>query len=186
MNRSPENDKCSICHAHFTAPCQANCSHWFCGNCIMTVWRYNNSTLRPCKCPLCRRPISLIVPSEDTTQDRNDSTVAEVLRNLETYNRLFGGGSISLVQRMQDLPFLLQRLLWEMMDPQRTFLLIIKARVYIAMILSAIYIISPIDIIPEGVLGIVGLLDDLLIVLICFLHVASLYRSVLYFRHVGS
>lgn len=64
----------------------------------MTVWRYNNSTLRPCKCPLCRRPISLIVPSEDTTQDRNDSTVAEVLRNLETYNRLFGGGSISLVQ----------------------------------------------------------------------------------------
>uniref|UniRef100_A0A0D3AQ03 DUF1232 domain-containing protein n=1 Tax=Brassica oleracea var. oleracea TaxID=109376 RepID=A0A0D3AQ03_BRAOL len=137
-------------------------------------------------CPLCRRPISLIVPSEDTTQDRNDSTVAEVLRNLETYNRLFGGGSISLVQRMQDLPFLLQRLLWEMMDPQRTLLLIIKARVYIAMILSAIYIISPIDIIPERVLGIVGLLDDLLIVLICFLHVASLYRSVLYFRHVGS
>ncbi|KAL0877896.1 hypothetical protein Bca101_027602 [Brassica carinata] len=183
MNRPPENDLCSICHAHFTAPCQANCSHWFCGNCIMLAWRYGSNTLQPCKCPLCRRPISLLIPSEDTTRDRDNSTV---LRDLETYNRLFGGQSSSLVQRMQDLPFLLWRLLREMMDPQRTLPLVIKARVYIAMILSAIYIISPIDIIPEGVLGIVGLLDDLLIALICFLHVAALYRSVLYFRHAGS
>jgi RING finger protein 170 len=57
---------------------------------------------------------------------------------------------------------------------------------WMQMILSAVYIISPIDIIPEGVLGVVGLLDDLLIALICFLHVAALYRSVLYFRHAGS
>ncbi|CAH8253218.1 unnamed protein product [Arabidopsis lyrata] len=73
-----------------------------------------------------------------------------------------------------------------MMDPRRTLPLVIRARVYIALILSAIYIISPIDIIPEGVLGVIGLLDDLLIALICFLHVAALYRSVLYFRHGGS
>ncbi|XP_010471236.1 PREDICTED: E3 ubiquitin-protein ligase RNF170 [Camelina sativa] len=182
MNSPPENDLCSICHSHFTAPCQANCSHWFCGDCIMLVWTHG-STLLPCKCPLCRRPISLLVPSEDTIRDRS---VAEVLGKLETYNRLFGGHSSSLVQRMQDLPFLLRRLLREMMDPQRTLPLVIRARVYIAMFLSAIYIVSPIDIIPEGVLGIVGLLDDLLIALICFLHVAALYRSVLYFRHAGS
>lgn len=67
------------------------------GNCIMLVWRHG-STLQPCKCHLCRRPISLLVPSEDTIRDRNDSAVAEVLGNLETYNRLFGGRSTSLVQ----------------------------------------------------------------------------------------
>nr|VDD64227.1 unnamed protein product [Brassica oleracea] len=205
MNGPPENDLCSICHSHFTAPCQANCSHWFCGyfslplslsslsrrtifacgNCIMLVWRHG-STLQPCKCPLCRRPISLLVPTEDTIRNRSDSSVSEVLANLETYNRYFGGRSTSLIQRMQDLPFLLRRLLREMMDPQRTLPLVIRARVYIAMILSVVYIVSPIDIIPEGVLGVVGLLDDLLIALICFLHVAALYRSVLYFRHTGS
>ncbi|CAN6938270.1 E3 ubiquitin-protein ligase RNF170 [Brassica napus] len=185
MNGPPENDLCSICHSHFTAPCQANCSHWFCGNCIMLVWRHG-STLQPCKCPLCRRPISLLVPTEDTIRNRSDSAVSEVLANLETYNRYFGGRSTSLIQRMQDLPFLLRRLLREMMDPQRTLPLVIRARVYIAMILSVVYIVSPIDIIPEGVLGVVGLLDDLLIALICFLHVAALYRSVLYFRHAGS
>lgn len=151
----------------------------------MLVWRHG-SILQPCKCPLCRRPISLLVPTEDTIRDRNDPTVTEVLADLETYNRRFGGQSTSLIQRMQDLPFLLRRLLREMMDPQRTLPLVIRARVYIAMILSAVYIVSPIDIIPEGVLGVVGLLDDLLIALICFLHVAALYRSVLYFRHAGS
>lgn len=84
---------------------------------------------------------------------------------------------------------------------------------YGQMILSAVYVLSPVDIIPEGILlfvlsicwilmdmfwslkviscnagilGIVGLLDDLLIVLICFLHVAAIYRSVLYLRHGGS
>uniref|UniRef100_A0A1J3GUE3 E3 ubiquitin-protein ligase RNF170 n=2 Tax=Noccaea caerulescens TaxID=107243 RepID=A0A1J3GUE3_NOCCA len=185
MNQPPENEVCSICHGHFNAPCQSNCSHWFCGNCIMLVWRHG-STLRPCKCPLCRRPISLLVPSEETVNGRSDATVSEVLRDVETYNRVFGGQSSGLVQRMRDLPFLLRRLFGEMMDPQRTLPLVIRARVYIALILSAIYIISPVDIIPEGVLGVVGLLDDLLIALICFLHVAALYRSVLYFRHGGS
>jgi len=37
-----------------------------------------------------------------------------------------------------------------------------------------------------AMLGIVGLLDDVLIGLICFLHVAAIYRSVLYLRHAGS
>lgn len=63
----------------------------------MLVWRHG-STLRSCKCPLCRRPISLLVPSEETVRDRNDTTVSEVLRDVETYNRVFGGQSSGLVQ----------------------------------------------------------------------------------------
>ncbi|KAF7836424.1 E3 ubiquitin-protein ligase RNF170-like [Senna tora] len=185
MEGPPSNDLCSVCHGSFTTPCQANCSHWFCGNCIMLVW-HHGSAVQPCKCPLCRRQITLLVPTEDSLGQRHDPEVARVLGNIETYNRLFGGRETGLVQRMQDLPFLLRRLLRELMDPHRTLPLVIRARVYIAMILSAVYIISPVDIIPEGILGIVGLLDDLLIVLICFLHVAALYRSVLYFRHGGS
>ncbi|KAH7524965.1 hypothetical protein FEM48_Zijuj06G0175200 [Ziziphus jujuba var. spinosa] len=27
----PENDCCTVCHDDFNVPCQANCSHWFCG-----------------------------------------------------------------------------------------------------------------------------------------------------------
>ncbi|XWS15367.1 hypothetical protein CRYUN_Cryun35bG0090800 [Craigia yunnanensis] len=155
------------------------------GNCIILVW-HHGSTFHPCKCPLCRRQITLLVPGEASLRGRHNSTVAEILEKVEKYNRYFGGQSNGLIQRLQDLPFLLRRLLREMKDPQRSLPLVIKARVYLAMFLSAIYIFSPIDIIPEAILGIVGLLDDLLIVLVFFLHVAAIYRSVLYYRHGGS
>ncbi|MED6205101.1 hypothetical protein PIB30_015012 [Stylosanthes scabra] len=181
----PANDMCSVCHGNFNTPCQSNCSHWFCANCIMLVW-HHGSAVQPCKCPLCRRPITLLVPTDDSLSHRHDPEVANALDKIQRYNRLFGEREGGLLQRLQDLPFLLRRLLRDFSDPRRSLPLVIRARVYIAMILSVVYIISPIDIIPEGILGIVGLLDDLLIVLICFLHVAALYRSVLYLRHGGS
>lgn len=31
MESPPDNDVCSVCHDNFSLPCQANCSHWFCG-----------------------------------------------------------------------------------------------------------------------------------------------------------
>lgn len=151
----------------------------------MLVWHHGSAFL-PCKCPLCRRQITLLVPGEACLRERDDPDVAQILAKIERYNHLFGGTRTSLFQRVQDLPFLLRRLLREIMDPQRSLPFVIRARVYLAMILSAIYIVSPVDIIPEAILGIVGLLDDFLIALICFLHVAAIYRSVLYYRHGGS
>ncbi|KAL2467496.1 RING/U-box protein with domain of unknown function [Forsythia ovata] len=185
MDEPPENDFCSICHANFHIPCQANCSHWFCGNCILQVWNHG-SALHPCKCPLCRREITLLVPGEASSRQRQDPEVAEVLQWIERYNRLYGERANGLMQRMRDLPFLLKRLWQDLINPQRSLPLVMRARVYLAMIVSAIYVISPVDIIPEALLGIIGLLDDFIIVLICFLHVAALYRSVLVLRHGGS
>ncbi|KAK3004983.1 hypothetical protein RJ639_017901 [Escallonia herrerae] len=215
MAGPPANDWCSVCHGNFHIPCQANCSHWFCGaslllflplriitpvgNCILQVWNHGPA-FQPCTCPLCRRQITLLVPSDASSQHHNDSEVSEILGKVEAYNRLFGLRTNGLSQRLQDLPFLLRRLLREMLNPQRSLPLVVKARVFLAvkyitqqgsvcsisMVLSAIYLISPVDIIPEAIFGIIGLLDDLVIVLVCFLHVAALYRSVLLYRHGGS
>eukprot|EP00262_Sarcandra_glabra_P004674 TRINITY_DN1586_c1_g3_i1.p1 TRINITY_DN1586_c1_g3~~TRINITY_DN1586_c1_g3_i1.p1 ORF type:complete len:161 (-),score=8.34 TRINITY_DN1586_c1_g3_i1:77-559(-) len=154
-------------------------------NCILGVWRHG-SALRPCKCPICRRLITLLIPCETAQRQRHDPEVGHVLANIKTYNRAFGGGSHSIIQRLQDLPFFLRRLMRDLMDPQRSLPLVIRARVIFAMVLSGIYVLSPIDILPEGILGIVGLLDDLLIVLIVVLHLAAIYRSALLFRHGGS
>ncbi|KAE8646587.1 E3 ubiquitin-protein ligase RNF170 isoform X5 [Cucumis sativus] len=185
MDGPPVGDICSICHGRFNIPCQANCSHWFCGKCIMLVWDHG-SPLHPCKCPLCRRSITLLVPSEVSPIQQSDPEVARVLNNIRTYNRHFGGNSTDLSQRLQDLPFLLRRLLRELHNPQRSLPLVIRTRVYIAMVLSVIYTVSPIDIIPEALLGLFGLMDDILILLICFLYIAAMYRSVLYNRHGGT
>ncbi|CAL9129007.1 uncharacterized protein LOC135679415 isoform X2 [Musa acuminata AAA Group] len=185
MESPPEEDFCSICHDSFTLPCQANCSHWFCGHCILRVW-HHGSALQPCKCPICRRFITLLIPTDAAVQERQDPEASRVLENIEKYNRNFGGGSSSLVQRLRDLPFFIRRLLREMMDPQRSLPFVLRVRVILAMALTAIYVLSPVDIIPEGVFGFVGFLDDLIILLIVFLHLATVYRSVLLYRHGGS
>jgi RING finger protein 170 len=53
-----------------------------------------------------------------------------------------------------------------------------RARVSLITCLNFLYFISPIDIIPEAILGIFGYLDDLIFILITLLHFASLYRQI--------
>ncbi|CAI5526778.1 unnamed protein product, partial [Closterium sp. Naga37s-1] len=60
--RPPEGEMCCVCHDAFALPTQANCGHWFCAECILRVW-HHSSALVPCKCPICRRTITLLLPS---------------------------------------------------------------------------------------------------------------------------
>lgn len=127
----PTNDLCSVCHGNFHIPCQANCSHWFCANCIMMVWQHA-SGVQPCKCPLCRRPITLLVPTDQSLNNRHDPEVSHLLSKIHTYNRFFGERSAGHIQRLLDLPFLLRRLFRDFIDPRRSLPLVLRARVYIA------------------------------------------------------
>jgi RING finger protein 170 len=124
------NDRCSICHGNFQLPCQANCSHWFCANCIIQVWQYS-SPLQPCKCPLCRRPINLLVFTD--VDDNNDYEQDRlIVADIQRYNRLFSEPSnASIAQRLRDLPFLLRRLFRDFANPNMSFPLVIRARVFI-------------------------------------------------------
>jgi RING finger protein 170 len=119
----PSNDLCSICHGNFQNPCQANCSHWFCANCIMLVWKHS-SGIQPCKCPLCRRPINLLVPT-------NNNDDPQTMSDIQTYNRVFGQQSNApITQRILDLPFLLRRLFRDFVNPNTSLPLVIRARVF--------------------------------------------------------
>lgn len=179
----PEDDVCSVCHDRFRIPCQANCSHWFCGECIIRVWNYG-PPVQACKCPICRRLINLLVPAALSGQE-DGPQAQRILGEIQHYNCIFGGAPRSLTQRLQDLPFFIRRLFRELMDPQRTLPLVFRARMLMMVALSAIYVLSPVDILPESMLGLFGFVDDLLILLIVFLHLAAVYRSLLLYRHGG-
>ncbi|XP_043711948.1 E3 ubiquitin-protein ligase RNF170-like isoform X1 [Telopea speciosissima] len=212
MDGPPENDCCSICHDNFNIPCQANCSHWFCGNCILRVWQHG-AALSPCKCPICRHSITLLITREASLQHPHDPEVSEVLKSIRRYNHSFGGGTNSLIQaingsfpvrlyympcgrparthtvcgqRLQDLPFLLWRLSRALADPQRSLPLFSRLRMVLPMLMTFIYMLSPINIIPKGIAGFIGILDEVVIALILFLHVAAMYRSARLSRHGGS
>ncbi|XP_051139408.1 uncharacterized protein LOC127257127 isoform X2 [Andrographis paniculata] len=152
---------------------------------MLQLWDHGDA-LHPCKCPLCRREISLLVPSGASSRQHHSADVADILERIERYNRLYSGFPSGLMQRMQELPFLLKRLLRDIMDSRRSLPLAIRARVYLAVFATAAYFLYPLDIIPDGLLGIFGFMDDMFVLFISFMHIAAIYRAVLLDRQGGA
>lgn len=99
-----------------------DCNVSFLGNCILQVWNYG-SALHPCKCPLCRREITLLVPSEVSSRQRHDPGVAEVLQRTERYNHIFGERSNGLMQvYFKSIVFYLSHLNFEPYHPKKLML----------------------------------------------------------------
>lgn len=67
------------------------------GSCILQVWNHG-AALHPSKCPLCRREITLLVPSEASLRMQHMPDVAEILQRIERYNRLYGERTNGLMQ----------------------------------------------------------------------------------------
>ena len=59
--------------------------------------------MQPCKCPLCRRPINLLIPDDTSQQQQADPQVADIIRNLEVYNRRFGERQSDFIQVLSDI-----------------------------------------------------------------------------------
>lgn len=188
MDRPPENEMCPVCFEAMAAriPCQANCSHWFCGGCILRVWQHS-SALAPCKCPICRSVINLLIPSgaagPPSEEGPSPQEAERILNDISKYNRLFGGGPVSFWQRVRDMPLLLRRLAWELADPTRAVRLLHNARILFCLVLVVLYVVSPLDIISEWVLGVVGLLDDALLLVCVGFYLSILYRATLLMHH---
>lgn len=71
-------------------------------NCIVEVWNHG-SALQPCKCPLCRRQITLLIPSEASRRQHPSAEASDILQRVDHYNRLFGERPNGLYQ----VPFFL-------------------------------------------------------------------------------
>ena len=75
---------------------------------------------------------------------------------------------------------LLRRLFYAVFWPARpgeALALATLLRIGASVVGSILYILSPLDILPEAVLGIIGLLDDLVVLLAMLVYLACLYRA---------
>ena len=61
------------------------------------AWEHS-SVLAPCKCPICRRAITLLAVSRAAGWGQSEPEAARVLQDLAKYNRMFGGGPVSVWQ----------------------------------------------------------------------------------------
>jgi len=183
---SDEDWECPVCMESFKFAVTASCGHSFCGPCLTEYWQKDKE--KQINCPLCRTPISMIIPNtvvrkalellrKDSVDEGTLKRNAKYDSEIDDYNSKFSNASRSVGATLNEDIFLLRHLAKE--NP--TF----KYFFFFVVLLALIYLIFPTDIIPDNS-GITGYLDDAFVwvVLVCgLLFVAAWYRSKLIREH---
>jgi len=76
-----------------------------------------------------------------------------------------------------DAPTLMRHFLQDLFS-SRGLLQLWRLRIIVMLICMVMYLLSPFDLLPEAVLGVFGLLDDLMIFLIIIIYCTIMYRHV--------
>ena len=196
-----QDRQCPICLADARLAVETNCGHLFCGGCLETYWTTQHPTrLSAMLCPCCRQAVSVLFPqfsAEEVTAlarradgdanaagDRADvddadlSTPTSVTEFINLYNRRFSGLPRPWMDYVRELPVMLRHL-WGELFTVGGLAWIFRLRVLILVLGLVFYVISPLDIIPEAVFGIFGLMDDLLFAFILVIYLSISYRRIL-------
>ena len=191
---------CCICLGDCRFALETNCGHvvrkeqlsvclmqlavipQYCGNCILEV-RRRSASLTAMPCPYCRQRITMLLPffSDDernTAEPPEIATRTAVLAELSIYNRRFSGEPRSLMEHLVDLPVLMRHL-WAYFWSGQGLHFAFQLRVVLLGIMWLLYLLSPLDLLPEAVFGIIGLVDDLFIFLMISMHLAYFFRQIL-------
>ena len=173
---------CCICLGEAQFAVETNCGHIYCGGCILEVWR-RSASLSAIPCPYCRQRITLLLPyfstdEKNSAEPQEIETRTSVLTRLNTYNRRFSGEPRSVMEHLLDLPVLLRHL-WTYFWSGEGLHFAFQLRIVVLAIMWLIYFLSPLDLLPEAVFGIIGLLDDLFIFLMISMHLAYFFRQIL-------
>ncbi|BFY99396.1 hypothetical protein BsWGS_02436 [Bradybaena similaris] len=171
---------CPICLGTAALAVETNCGHVYCGRCIVTYWQHQ-SYLLPVRCPSCRTQVSLLLlnfTSQEHAEETDDRR--EIIDKVNQYNRRFSGAPRSFQEYLQDLPTLLRYAFHEFFS-LGGLMWMFRFRIGILVLAAFLYLISPLDILPEGALGLVGFLDDIFIILL-----AAIYISIIYRQYVAS
>ena len=153
---APFNSECPVCHGDTTLPVQTNCNHKYCSGCIIDWWQTKGAT-KPVSCPCCRREIVfLLVCYEQEGLGREER---RVLSQIQDYNRKFSNTNLlgNWTRFYTQDSIAIVTYIWN------SFSLLphdVKMAVLAYTVLLIVYLISPIDILPEAILGPFGLLDD--------------------------
>lgn len=145
------------------------------------VHRRSNG-LSAMSCPYCRQRVTILLTyfSEDernTAEPAEIETRTRILEEAGQYNRRFSGEPRSLMEHLRDLPVLLRHLwtaLWNGEGLQTAF----QIRVLFLSFVWVAYFLSPLDLLPEALFGIVGLLDDLFLFLIISMQITYFFRQI--------
>lgn len=113
---------------------------------------------------------------DETDAEREER--ARLLRDINDYNRRYSGEPRPWLDHLRDLPTLLRHAGSEFFSVGG-IMYMFRLRIVLCFVAAVMYLISPLDMIPEAIFGILGLLDDLFVVLLLAIYVTVIYRRFL-------
>ena len=153
----------------------ATCGHSFCGECIFDIYERINNRL---DCPLCRRPVTTLFRNfPDGIDDHNSE---KIIVGIIDYNRAFDDNR-SWWRRIREFPYVWRMVRRGVFNPRFLVFFIRSAFFLRWAFIMVVYLIVPLDIIPERVFGIAGFIDDLFLSLFGLIFMVSI-AAVAYMR----
>lgn len=178
--RSNDSDvQCPICLGDARFAIETNCGHLFCGQCMVTYWRHG-TWLGAVRCPVCRQQVTILLQcftlaEQNSMEDEDIRDRNALMFDVHNYNRRFSGEPRPLIDYIRDLPTLLRHL-WNEFFSVGGLMYMFRIRIILCFIAACMYLISPLDIIPEAIFGILGLFDDMFVFLLLAIYISIIYR----------
>jgi len=145
-------DECPMCLEQMKNEVEIRCGHSFCAKCMADYIRAHPSSVLTC--PMCRSSFLSIFINYELDAEKptsNDQTT------IKEYNLLYGGEQKSFCNILRDFPMLMKVYAKHCCNRG---MLCKSCCILTIIVLCAIYIISPYDLIPEKIFGIFGYIDD--------------------------
>ncbi len=131
-----------------------NCGHCFCAACFLAAQRHAGAPLAPLPCLLCRRPARVLMPAPGAPPP-----AARLAAAVAAYNARHSGAPRAWREHLRDAPGLARALAAYVASP-RALALQLRLRLALLALLLLGYWALAFDLLPEALLGPLGLADD--------------------------
>nr|CDS31334.1 ring finger protein 170 [Hymenolepis microstoma] len=101
----------------------------------------------------------------------------QIESNVDLFNRRYSGNPVSFIDQLRDLPVLLRYFWRAIFDGEGNISCLLRLRLIVLFLFVFFYVISPLDIFPESIVGVFGLLDDCLVCLVFCIYLGALFRG---------
>lgn len=173
--------QCPVCLNDVQYEVETNCGHVFCCRCWV-AYRLHGNWIGAVRCPVCRQQVTILFQCFTESElhppvgTEDEDELNRLLQEINSYNRRFSGDPRPLLDYLRDLPTL-SRHLWNEFFSLDGLMHMFRLRLLLCFVAGFIYLISPLDIIPESVFGFFGLIDDIFVLLVVSIYVSIIYRS---------
>jgi RING finger protein 170 len=89
------------------------------------------------------------------------------------------------MEMIRDCPTLMRHL-WNEFFSVGGLMLMFRIRIVLCFLAALMYLFSPLDIIPEAVFGVLGLLDDVFVLFLLAIHISIIYRRLVVSRRMAT